>query len=547
MRIFALCSLRVVTHRSKSPVKQPFLVKQSPSEAYRARPLMPWCIGGGHQKHAKDVETENSVLESQCDFQRPNCNSCLRAGARCHGYRDTESLRIEDETQAICSKPKNSREKTAGSCRAKKFDLNHIPLDLQVQARELFFQYFIRDFGRSWDFIYPYLNSQDTPEHVNLSIDAASLAFLSHHVTSLSAQSLGRSKYITALRKTNIALRTNMARDQSVLDSTLLLDLFEKIVNPRGVSDRTQRAHIEGSLALVKLRGLKNFTDSTGLKVLHRLSINVMIGCISQNCPLPPEIFEIRRHLSRFVDTTDPKFRSVGVIFDIVSPGDTIKQDLLSPPEKIRRCTWLDQQLEIISLEAAPAWTYERIVIPVGNTSQRILDNYYDVYNSRMTTQMWNALRASRILLCEEIEECSSTCQDDESMLLSQRATTASGLMISEICASVPQMTHCEGAAKSKLPSDIDVSQTSHGHTLSHFLDNYILLYALYVAGWSRSCQPRQREWIIAQLIHVGEHFRMKEAALVASILQDQTKNSMSERPRPWDVYRLLGSYAFAA
>ena len=124
----------------------------------------------------------------------------------------------------------------------------------------------------------------------------------------------------------------------------------------------------------------------------------------------------------------------------------------------------------------------------------------------------------SLVDLCEEIVESSAVCQDEESALLSQRATVAMSLMIDEICASVPQMTDCEGAARSKLPANTDASIPLHGHTLSHFLDNYILIYALYVAGWSRSCQTRQRAWIIAQLVHIGEHFRVREAALVAKM-----------------------------
>ncbi|PVH99448.1 hypothetical protein DM02DRAFT_529029 [Periconia macrospinosa] len=484
----------------------------------------------------------------RCDLQRPHCNSCLRAGVRCYGYRDTESLRIENETQSVRSKPKLLKGNTYPTVtRPKNVNLSHLPLDLQVQARELFIEYYIQDFSRAWDFLNPYLNSNDIPEHVRLGIDAASLAFLSHHVTSPSAANLGRLKYVSALQKTNAVLQcTNAAQETSTLDATLLLDLFEKILNSGGAArEKSQRAHIEGSLALVKLRGLNNFTDEAGVKKLYRLTINTMISCVSLGSPVPSELFKIREHLSHFMNTKDPKFRSVGVIFNTTTPGEELSQSLPDPWENIERCASLDEQLETISLEASPTWYV--FWVDLHYSSERVLDDFYDVYDSRMTTQMWNALRVSRLLLCEEILESLPACQSEKSVRAAQRATAAMDELIKEICASVPQMTDCKNAAKSKLPPNADACISFHGHTVSHFLDNYILLYALYVAGWSRGCQTRQRAWIIKQLIHIGDHFRVKEAALVANILQNQTKNAMSEKPRPWDIYRLLGSYAFAA
>lgn len=340
---------------------------------------------------------------------------------------------------------------------------------------------------------------------------------------------------------------THALQDSSTLDATLLLDLFEKIANPGGISEKAQRAHIDGSLALVKLRGLNHFTDRAGLKKLTRLTLNVMINCTSHGYPLPPELFLIRNHLSHYVDTKDPKFRSVGVIFQVKTPGQKIGHDHLSPWENIKRCTNLDKELEKISEEASPAWSRKRIFTSGGDTNPRVLDHYYDIYDSRITTQMWNSLRISRLLLCEEIIESATAFQDEGSVFLSERAKAAISQIISEICASVPQMTDCVGAARSKLPLNVNACDSSHGHTLSHFLDNYVLLYALYVGAWSRSCPTRERIWITSQLKYISEHFRIKEALLVANILQDQMENAMSQRPQPWNIYKLLGSYAFAA
>ncbi|KAF2646095.1 putative C6 transcription factor [Massarina eburnea CBS 473.64] len=483
----------------------------------------------------------------RCDLQRPSCSSCLRAGTRCHGYRDTGSLRMTDETQTVKSKSTIPKGEIPPKQTRKHFNLAHLPLHLEVQARELFFAYYIEDFSRNWDFIYPYLNSKVAPDHLSLSIDAVSLAFLSHHFTSPSARNLGRLKYVSALRKMNTALQdTSTAREATTLDASLLLDLFEKLTKPASISDETQRAHIDGALALVKLRGLEHFNDVPGLRTLTRLALNALVCSISQNHTVPAEVFDIREHLEKFVDTKDPKFRATGVTLQVTNLMSEIENGNLSPRDKIKKSTKLDEEFAQISHEASPYWTYRRVYISAGGRSDRILDDFYDVYDSRMTTQMWNVLRLTRILLCEGIMEASSAAHDEESFQYSQRAATVIETSIREICASVPQMTDCGGAARHKLPPGAPTTD-SHGHTLSHFLDIYILLFALYVAAWSPSCSARSRIWIARQLEWMATHFGVKEAVIVSEAPGVRDVDAGSGRQRPWAIYRLLGSYAFAA
>ncbi|KAJ4356680.1 uncharacterized protein N0V89_004716 [Didymosphaeria variabile] len=423
------------------------------------------------------------------------------------------------------------------TCQAS-FKLSHLPLDLQVQARQLFFAYYIADFSRAWDFLYPHFDPQAAPEHITLSIDAASLAFLSHHIISPSAQILGRRKYVSALRKTNKVLQDPATvQYTSTIEASLLLDLFEKITDPRPISVVSQRAHVDGALALVKLRGLQQFTDPGGLKALTRLALNSVVISISNGESVPQEIFQIREHAANFTDTSHPKWRLTGVTLKITNLVSDITKGVLTAEDKVRQCVAIEKELEIIDSEAPPKWSYERKCI-MKEQEDTTLDGFYDIYASRMDTQMWNVLRFMRIVLCDEIIE-SSANPDDKA---SQHALEMTTLVVQEVCASVPQMTDCKGPARHKLPPGSHPSL--HTHTLSHFLDTYILLFGLYASAWSRGCPERARIWIIGQLDRMAEHFGVKEAATVAAILKMQDKKA---RIGPWDVYRLIGSYAFAA
>lgn len=424
--------------------------------------------------------------------------------------------------------------------------LAHLPLDLQIQARQLFFTYYIADFSRTWTFLYPYFNPKDAPEHVSLSIDAVSLAFLSHHIGSPSAHILGRHKYVSALKKTNKVLQDpRSAQRTTTLEASLILDLFEKINTPAREVDETQRAHVDGAFALIKLRGLNHFKDGGEMSVLTRLTLNALVCSVSESAPVPEELLRIREHTSQYFNVKDPKWRFTGVMLEMTTFVAEANKGILSLEQKIRKCAELDKKLEQVAIEAPPIWSYERKYVSSEARSGRIFDDFYDVYNARMTTQMWNVLRLTRVIICDEIVESCSALNDEEKPEAYERAKAAVAITVEEICASVPQMTDCEGAARDKLPpGSVSSASSSHSHTLSHFLDNYILIFSLYVAAWSWSCPTRAHTWILEQLEYIADHFGVKEAAAVVEILRSQSR---STRVRPWDVYRLLGSYAFAA
>jgi hypothetical protein len=138
--------------------------------------------------------------------------------------------------------------------------LRHLPQDIQVLGREMFFAYYVSDFSHAWDFLFPYVNTVSTPEHLSLGIDAVSLAFLSHQVSSPTAKQMGTRKYVEALRKTNKVVQDPKAASEiSTLETALILDLFEKMMISATQANASRHAHVEGALALVKLRGVKHF------------------------------------------------------------------------------------------------------------------------------------------------------------------------------------------------------------------------------------------------------------------------------------------------
>jgi hypothetical protein len=411
----------------------------------------------------------------------------------------------------------------------------------------MFFAYYVSDFSHTWDFLYSYLDSNVAPEHLSLSIDAVSLAFLSHQVSSPTAKEMGTRKYIEALGKINKAVRDpETARKVSTLQGALLLDLFEKMMKSPSETNASRHAHVDGALALVKLRGVESFCEGSEIKTLLGFSVNATICALSTGHAIPKEVQQIRKYAAQFVDTSYPKWRLSECILEVTDLPNQMRNRAMSFEQRVAKCANLDRKLETVALEASPAWSYQRKFVS-GHDKRVLVPNgffpLYDVYPNRMITQMWNVLRITRIQLCEEIIEVCTTLQDAEHVAELGRAKQAIVEMIREICASCPQMTNCDFAARHKLPDDA-APGSIHTHTMSHILDVYILLYGLYVVAWSCNCPPAARDYALGQLEHISQHFGIKEAAMIREIL---IKQETEECVDPWYVYSLLEYFSLCS
>jgi hypothetical protein len=184
----------------------------------------------------------------------------------------------------------------------------------------MFFSCYVADFSRTWGFLYAYQEAQATPKHLLLAIDAVSLAFLSHRLSSQAASGLSRSKYGAALHHYIRALNDpGVAYNRSTFESALLLDLFEKLTSCNNVTECNISSHMHGALSLVKLQGVDQFRDDASLKALMSISLNATIYSLSTRTYIPKIVQQIRRHASNFLDTSDPKWRLGNIVEEIAN------------------------------------------------------------------------------------------------------------------------------------------------------------------------------------------------------------------------------------
>lgn len=89
----------------------------------------------------------------------------------CSGYRDTDQLRVQNESQFVTRKVLTITNQ-----------IHSLHQTKDLQARDAFFAYYVT--SRCWQFLGPYHHPLGTPKELTLAIDAVSLAYLSHQVYS---------------------------------------------------------------------------------------------------------------------------------------------------------------------------------------------------------------------------------------------------------------------------------------------------------------------------------------------------------------------------
>jgi hypothetical protein len=229
-----------------------------------------------------------------------------------------------------------------------------------------------------------------------------------------------------------------------------------------------------------------------------------------------------------------------------------IRLGILSNDEIIRAAKALDKKFQAHEFDMPPSWQYSTILL--DRKVDRVFGLHYDTYPGRSVSQPRNGLRYLRILINEcLIEHSLAPLTSDKYRALIQEAQDNIEALADDICASVPQYVDCDGPGRrwlstseeSKCPdqsldhgTDHHPLGAGHPHTPDHQLFCYTLIFPLYVVGRSKTI-PHFRPWVIKQLHYISGHFYIRNAEIVAQILEQETDL------QPWEVYALIGSYAF--
>ena len=433
-------------------------------------------------------------------------------------------------------------------------------------------------FSRTYDVLESLYQPCDSKNHLSVSVDAVSLAYFSFQYGAPKALHLARKQYLGALPVLNKALQSSQhATTDATLLAVLLLDLYEKFTSGDPRSAESWLGHVNGALAMVRLRDSEHLSDYAGRRLSIRLATNLTISLIAANTAVPFGLIKLRSDLKPFVKGDDPKWQCSGLCLKYANLRAMIEEGNLSRDGIITRARELDQEFLSVMAEMPPTWLYS--TMQLDGSSGTDLDSYFDSYHDHHITQTWNVLRAMRILLQKIIQDwyqeiirsipgtlanevvkpndCGSIGDvvnghvwldshqqvTDNPYRYTMTALDASGFSLriqstketidaisQDICASTPQYT----THRTKRGNDQDLP-------VFQKLQCYTLLWPLYVAGLHSSAERSVKSFAIRQLRFIADLHGIQNAAMVADILEKE------EGINPWNVYAKLGSYAFAA
>ena len=398
-----------------------------------------------------------------------------------------------------------------------------------------FFSFYIFGLSRTHGALAPLSEQAPPGSHLTESVDAVSLAFIAHHHRRREFSELARNKYLKAIQQINKVLQIpERAIEDTTLQSVLLLDLYEKIANREHLDSRSWIAHVNGALALIKARGVRNFSSETARQLALRFITTSTISCNVACQRVPDALLDLRRSLDPYFERCDVKWRMGDLAISLINLKVDIREGKFASNSDICEAAWaLDARFAALHSELSPFWKPARIMTAPG--TPQAFSRYYDLYRDHFVTQGSNVFRSLRLVLHSMIQSYSrdspTTGQAGQAGQACQAGQVSRQIInetCREICAAAPQFILKDARPENALP-----------FTPLQILQNYAVLPPLHLAG-QMSTETSVRTWVVEFMRYMAEAGEMEMASKTAELLE-----TSSDVPY-WSIYAMLGSYAFA-
>jgi len=499
----------------------------------------------------------------QCDLATPSCSQCIRAHRECPGYRNEVDLMFRNESEAVIDKAK-AREKSKAKSKSRSESpviagpsgSKNEPPSPSTELMELsrvqekdegFFvetlapkfsmfptteERALNFFGtnsatwfRNFDVTDELCTQTSADEHLLASMSAVGLASFSHSVHAPELMVRARREYVSALQLTNAALRSpTEAKKDSTLFSVMILSVFETVT---GNSERSLAAwaeHVNGSAALVKLRGKDQFKTPAGLRMFLQVTSNLMLSCIQRTTAMPEHIVELRKEAEKYIGD-NPSWLLSGIMIDFTIFRAAVRDTKIVGPRAVVSAGLEIDRRFLEAFANLPEDYYYKVVY-TDETPELIWNGNYHVYSGDWMATIWNAMRVCRIMLHETIRDqllSASTAMTPiftEYEIAAQNDSSLDAMvqMRSDILASVPH--HTPLAFSSKPVSLLEGSRA------------YFVLWPLYLCGGMDVTTEPIRQWVISRLRGIGESVGIRQAFVAAEYL-NQRKDIETWRTKP--------------
>lgn len=395
--------------------------------------------------------------------------------------------------------------------------------------------------------------------HLLSSMQTVGLASLAGVAHAPSLMKEARLKYIEAIQLTNLALSSaeDSTKDSSLL-AIILLTVFESITNP---SLEAWAKHVNGTVALIKLRGSDQFSTIQGVRLFAQATHAIISRCGIHGLSLPQDLVDLDAKAAIYADPCDPAWRMHAVMVALTDVSATWKSKNAAEPQAIlTKALVLDRKAQSIFADATPAWSFETVHT---DDPHFMMTGCYHIYPSYMVAQIWNGMRSVRIMLNAIIRDTllegfsakPPLFRDQEHTVQFQTSTDTLYQLQLDIIASAPQHlgriprqqslftgNNLHGCEKSDTdsaylfpwthfeipvihnPFHRDSSPRAQSLPMVRIYGGYSLPWAIYMAGATDVATEACRSWAVDTLRTIGNSMGMQQAIALAKNLTSQQR-----------------------
>lgn len=315
-----------------------------------------------------------------------------------------------------------------------------------------------------------------------------------------------------------------------------------------------------GAATLLKLRGRSQLTTEVGFGLFLGACSHIILSCMQRETPMPLQLIELRAEAFQHVPS-DPGWNYLKMMDQFSIFRAAVKSGHITDPEAIiTQALKLDGDLMGIFADVPLEWLPERVYTDTEN--ELVWNGCYDIYYDCWVSQIYNAMRAARIMLNEMIRfrlvegfasipqrfatpECraqfhvsSNTCVEMRDAILRSvpqhcgyvsRKPFTNPHSSPDSSPPPPEMKHFKlgnnisSFTELLLDTDLSSLRTSEPFLKdpsSPMIGGYFLLWPLYIAGITRVSTLDVKKHVVKTLRYIGNEIGFRQGVNLAEFME---------------------------
>ncbi|KAF5696128.1 hypothetical protein FGLOB1_13763 [Fusarium globosum] len=359
---------------------------------------------------------------------------------------------------------------------------------------------------------------------LQLSVDAASLAFMAFQLNRYDLVPLANKCYFRAIQSLSKVVQssiqpTSNAPPQSLsamaIQSVLLLDFYDKMAfqhyQPVEAPSLLQ-IHAKGSLSIVRSLPKDELLNPATLQLATQSILVTTLSCGADAVDFPEDLIGLYNELGSHSLIQSDRWRLIGHFIRLVNIHINVRNGKMGLSDALMRAR--EYNLDILDEENKIACSWP----PYQRRGAGAFGCYYDVYPDHKVVQALNKYRVMRLGVASFVHKLTASVEAAEDI----------EQLVRTICASVPQIILPEARPQNTLPfSPLQILECS------------AVLSPLCLCA-RHTQDPAMHAWILQTLKHMAIN-GVKMAQTLANAIESPLKLEI------WDWFKMVGSYTCTA